>query len=284
MKNKFVLKGLSMCWAKQNLIPPYPSPSLKTSPGRTSGAAFPHFAGRETGWVEGACRAVLRPVASPGVLPLWPLQHIGAHPPASPREGNGSRASSPSPRGSVLRWRVPVVTCEVTQCFGHPAAAVVCVALLDRLEGDQIRAPREVLQEYQQRPQRLIAAFIRKRLGPRPLVGNTFFSSNWWAMQHEQQGARSQPAQYVCAPSAAMPGVGRRDLPTQAHCGPFLWETKKMDLVTMCSHRQVPSMAERGSRIQRALPRRSCRPPIQLELHQHTCIPKESSSQNLHGN
>ncbi|XP_076199357.1 uridine phosphorylase 2 isoform X1 [Aptenodytes patagonicus] len=57
-------------------------------------------------------------------------------------------------------------------------AAVVCVALLDRLEGDQIRAPREVLQEYQQRPQRLIAAFIRKRLGPRPLVGNTFFSSN----------------------------------------------------------------------------------------------------------
>uniref|UniRef100_A0A8C3TT21 Uridine phosphorylase n=1 Tax=Catharus ustulatus TaxID=91951 RepID=A0A8C3TT21_CATUS len=44
-------------------------------------------------------------------------------------------------------------------------AAVVCVALLDRLEGDQIRASHEVLWEYQQRPQRLIAAFIRKRLG-----------------------------------------------------------------------------------------------------------------------
>ncbi|XP_005049808.1 PREDICTED: uridine phosphorylase 2 isoform X1 [Ficedula albicollis] len=44
-------------------------------------------------------------------------------------------------------------------------AAVVCVTLLDRLEGDQIRAPHEVLWEYQQRPQRLIAAFIRKRLG-----------------------------------------------------------------------------------------------------------------------
>lgn len=46
-----------------------------------------------------------------------------------------------------------------------PAAAVVCVTLLDRLEGDQIRASHEVLWEYQQRPQRLIAAFIRKRLG-----------------------------------------------------------------------------------------------------------------------
>uniref|UniRef100_A0A674H302 Uridine phosphorylase n=1 Tax=Taeniopygia guttata TaxID=59729 RepID=A0A674H302_TAEGU len=44
-------------------------------------------------------------------------------------------------------------------------AAVVCVALLDRLQGDQIRASHEVLWEYQQRPQRLIAAFIRKRLG-----------------------------------------------------------------------------------------------------------------------
>ncbi|XP_074766516.1 uridine phosphorylase 2 [Athene noctua] len=50
-------------------------------------------------------------------------------------------------------------------------AAVVCVVLLDRLEGDQIRAPREVLREFQHRPQRLIAAFIRKRLGLRPPAG-----------------------------------------------------------------------------------------------------------------
>ncbi|XP_039236422.1 uridine phosphorylase 2 isoform X1 [Pipra filicauda] len=47
-------------------------------------------------------------------------------------------------------------------------AAVVCVALLDRLQGDQIRASHEVLWEYQQRPQRLIAAFIRQRLGLGP--------------------------------------------------------------------------------------------------------------------
>ncbi|KAM6397486.1 uridine phosphorylase 2 isoform 3-T3 [Pluvialis apricaria] len=66
-----------------------------------------------------------------------------------------------------------------TMCtYDFYEAAVVCVALLDRLEGDQIRAPREVLREYQQRPQRLIAAFIRKRLGLRPPAGNTLFSSN----------------------------------------------------------------------------------------------------------
>ncbi|XP_061219784.1 uridine phosphorylase 2 isoform X2 [Neopsephotus bourkii] len=53
-------------------------------------------------------------------------------------------------------------------------AAVVCVALLDRLEGDQIRAPHEVLWEYQQRPQRLIAAFIRKQLGLCPPAGTSF--------------------------------------------------------------------------------------------------------------
>ncbi|XP_053925291.1 uridine phosphorylase 2 isoform X2 [Cuculus canorus] len=57
-------------------------------------------------------------------------------------------------------------------------AAVVCVALLDRLEGDQIRASHEVLQEYQQRPQRLIAAFIRKRLELHPPAENTLCPSN----------------------------------------------------------------------------------------------------------
>ncbi|XP_004676588.1 PREDICTED: uridine phosphorylase 1 [Condylura cristata] len=44
-------------------------------------------------------------------------------------------------------------------------AAVVCVTLLDRLKGDQISSPHEVLNEYQQRPQRLVAHFIKKCLG-----------------------------------------------------------------------------------------------------------------------
>ncbi|XP_023379941.1 uridine phosphorylase 1 [Pteropus vampyrus] len=43
-------------------------------------------------------------------------------------------------------------------------AAVVCVTLLDRLEGDQISSPREVLAEFQKRPQRLVGHFIKKRL------------------------------------------------------------------------------------------------------------------------
>lgn len=44
-------------------------------------------------------------------------------------------------------------------------AAVVCVTLLNRLKGDQISSPHEVLTEYQQRPQRLVAHFIKKSLG-----------------------------------------------------------------------------------------------------------------------
>lgn len=43
-------------------------------------------------------------------------------------------------------------------------AAVVCVTLLNRLQGDQIGSPHEVLAEYQQRPQRLVGCFIKKRL------------------------------------------------------------------------------------------------------------------------
>ncbi|XP_053554294.1 uridine phosphorylase 2 [Bombina bombina] len=43
-------------------------------------------------------------------------------------------------------------------------AAVVCVTLLDRLEGDQINQSHSVLLEYQKRPQQLIAKFIKKQL------------------------------------------------------------------------------------------------------------------------
>ncbi|XP_040288080.1 uridine phosphorylase 1 isoform X1 [Bufo bufo] len=43
-------------------------------------------------------------------------------------------------------------------------AAVVCVTLLNRLNGDQISSPHDVLVEYQQRPQKLVGYFIKKRL------------------------------------------------------------------------------------------------------------------------
>ncbi|XP_010889115.1 uridine phosphorylase 2 [Esox lucius] len=44
-------------------------------------------------------------------------------------------------------------------------AAVICVTLLNRFDGDQISTPHDVLEEYQQRPQVLLAHFIKKRLG-----------------------------------------------------------------------------------------------------------------------
>lgn len=44
------------------------------------------------------------------------------------------------------------------------AVAVVCVTLLNRLDGDQVSSPHDVLVKYQQRPQRLVSHFIKKRL------------------------------------------------------------------------------------------------------------------------
>ncbi|XP_018423611.1 PREDICTED: uridine phosphorylase 1-like [Nanorana parkeri] len=42
--------------------------------------------------------------------------------------------------------------------------AVVCVTLLNRLEGDQISSAHDVLVDYQQRPQKLVGYFIKKHL------------------------------------------------------------------------------------------------------------------------
>lgn len=44
-------------------------------------------------------------------------------------------------------------------------AADVCVTLLDRLNGDQIDTPKEVLNEWENRPQEIIARYIKKVLG-----------------------------------------------------------------------------------------------------------------------
>ncbi|XP_057321210.1 uridine phosphorylase 1 isoform X1 [Microplitis mediator] len=43
-------------------------------------------------------------------------------------------------------------------------SAIVCVTLLDRLKGDQLMAPKEVLEEWQKRPQILISRYITKYL------------------------------------------------------------------------------------------------------------------------
>ncbi|PAV62214.1 hypothetical protein WR25_00793 [Diploscapter pachys] len=44
-------------------------------------------------------------------------------------------------------------------------AAIVCVALLNRMNGDQIKIEHEQYVEYEQRPFRLVTAYIRKQLG-----------------------------------------------------------------------------------------------------------------------
>jgi uridine phosphorylase len=43
-------------------------------------------------------------------------------------------------------------------------AAVVCVTLLNRLHGDQIKVPKCEINEWQTRPQRLVARYIKKHL------------------------------------------------------------------------------------------------------------------------
>ncbi|KAK7471393.1 hypothetical protein BaRGS_00035945 [Batillaria attramentaria] len=56
--------------------------------------------------------------------------------------------------------------CFAASCYrAGIKSAVVCVTLLDRLKGDQISTPHDVLEEWQKRPQRLIAAYIKKHLG-----------------------------------------------------------------------------------------------------------------------
>lgn len=43
-------------------------------------------------------------------------------------------------------------------------SAVVCVTLVDRLKGDQVLAPKEVLNEWQERPQKLVSRYIKRYL------------------------------------------------------------------------------------------------------------------------
>lgn len=42
-------------------------------------------------------------------------------------------------------------------------AAVICVALIDRLKGDQVEASAETIHEWEERPLLVISDFIRKK-------------------------------------------------------------------------------------------------------------------------
>ena len=44
------------------------------------------------------------------------------------------------------------------------AAAIMCVTLLDRLKGDQVNLTHEQHEDFQMRPARLVAKFIKKTL------------------------------------------------------------------------------------------------------------------------
>uniref|UniRef100_A0A0A9Z8J9 Uridine phosphorylase 1 n=1 Tax=Lygus hesperus TaxID=30085 RepID=A0A0A9Z8J9_LYGHE len=43
-------------------------------------------------------------------------------------------------------------------------SSVICVTIVDRLKGDQIHSPKEVLDEWQERPQKLVSRYIKKFL------------------------------------------------------------------------------------------------------------------------
>ncbi|KAK6181039.1 hypothetical protein SNE40_008982 [Patella caerulea] len=44
-------------------------------------------------------------------------------------------------------------------------SAVICVTLLDRLQGDQIATPHDIMEEWQSRPQIIVARYIKSKLG-----------------------------------------------------------------------------------------------------------------------
>lgn len=56
-------------------------------------------------------------------------------------------------------------------------AAVVCVTLLDRLKSDQIHYPKEVLEEWQMRPQALVCRYIKKYLQKKGRILNNVDTS-----------------------------------------------------------------------------------------------------------
>ena len=57
--------------------------------------------------------------------------------------------------------------CTIFGALTHYAgirSAIVCVAFLDRLKGDQVDSPKTLMNEWQERPQIIVARYIKKRL------------------------------------------------------------------------------------------------------------------------
>ena len=91
------------------------------------------------------------------------LQVTAIPPPAQSPLSNGPLVSTfLALQPSALRRLVRLSLMSL--CSTRSPAAVVCVTLLNRFDGDQITSPEDVLVEYQQRPQVLVAHYIKKRL------------------------------------------------------------------------------------------------------------------------
>ncbi|XP_073980187.1 uridine phosphorylase 1 isoform X2 [Rhodnius prolixus] len=56
-------------------------------------------------------------------------------------------------------------------------SAVICVTIVDRLKGDQIHVPKEVLDEWQVRPQTLVSRYIKKYLQTKGRFMDSFCGS-----------------------------------------------------------------------------------------------------------
>ncbi|KAK2570237.1 Uridine phosphorylase 1, partial [Acropora cervicornis] len=55
--------------------------------------------------------------------------------------------------------------CFAAMCNrAHVPAAILCVTLVDRLKGDQITLPKEQKEDFEMRPAKLVAKFIKKSL------------------------------------------------------------------------------------------------------------------------
>ncbi len=85
---------------------------------------------------------------------------------ASDTKRKGCQVTSPvtmKPDQSPSEKTIFVAAMQNSALLLSPGA-VVCVSLLNRLDGDQITASHEQLKEFSDRPQRLVSRVIKRRL------------------------------------------------------------------------------------------------------------------------
>lgn len=67
-------------------------------------------------------------------------------------------------KAGVVNIEMEAITfASMCRSAGIPGA-IVCVTLLNRLEGDQVNTSKAELEKFQERPQKLVLQFIKNRL------------------------------------------------------------------------------------------------------------------------